>query len=122
MNIFQILVIAGLVVFMIVRRFTGQPVQANSFVLPLGITIYGLIQLRGAHVGAVAGRTQIAQAVRSAAAGSTSARPRSSRTSTGCSRRPGYATGRKRQVRIPERASRAVRRALAAGHSASVMP
>jgi len=54
MNIFQILVIAGLVVFMIVRRFTGQPVQANSFVLPLGITIYGLIQLRGAHVGAVA--------------------------------------------------------------------
>ncbi len=49
MNILQILLIAGLIVFVIVRRFAGQPVQAKSSVLPLGITVWGLIQLRGVH-------------------------------------------------------------------------
>jgi len=51
MNILQILLIAGLVVFVIVRRFAGQPVQAKSSVLPLGITVWGLVQLRGIHPG-----------------------------------------------------------------------
>jgi hypothetical protein len=53
MNIFQILLIAGLVVFIIVRRFAGQPVQARSSILPLAITVWGLVQLRGSHFGAV---------------------------------------------------------------------
>jgi hypothetical protein len=52
MNILQILLIAGIVVVVIVRRFTGQPVQARSAVLPLAITVWGLIQLRGTHLGA----------------------------------------------------------------------
>jgi hypothetical protein len=50
MNILQILLIAGLVVVLIVRRFAGQPVQATSSVLPLGITAWGLIQLHGVHL------------------------------------------------------------------------
>jgi len=51
MSILPILLIAGLVVFVIVRRFAGQPVQAKSFVLPLGITVWGLTQLRAVHPG-----------------------------------------------------------------------
>jgi hypothetical protein len=53
MSFVSILVAAALVVFVIVRRFTGQPVRANAFVLPLGITVWGLFQLRGTHVGGV---------------------------------------------------------------------
>jgi hypothetical protein len=52
MNIIQILLIAGLVVFIIVRRFAGQPVASKSSILPVGITVWGLIQMRGSHLGA----------------------------------------------------------------------
>jgi hypothetical protein len=50
MNILQILLIAGIIAIVIVRRFAGQPVQAKSSILPLGITVWGLIQLHGAQL------------------------------------------------------------------------
>jgi hypothetical protein len=53
MNLIVILLVVALVVTMIVRRFLGQPVRAQSFVLPLGISVWGLTQLRGVHPGAV---------------------------------------------------------------------
>ena len=52
MNIVQILLIAGLVVLVIVRRFAGQPVQAKSATVPLVLTVWGLVQLRGSQFGA----------------------------------------------------------------------
>ena len=51
MNILQILLIAAILAVVIVRRFAGQPVRAQSVVLPLGIAAWGLVQLRGAHPG-----------------------------------------------------------------------
>jgi hypothetical protein len=53
MSILQVLIIAAVVVFVIVRRFAGSPVQARSLVLPLGVTAYGVVMLRHAHVGTV---------------------------------------------------------------------
>jgi len=53
MNLIVILLVAALVVTMIVRRFLGQPVRAQSFVLPLVISVWGLTQLRGVRLGAV---------------------------------------------------------------------
>jgi hypothetical protein len=52
MNLIVILLIAALVVVMIVRRFLGQPVRTQSFVLPLVLSGWGLTQLRGVHLGA----------------------------------------------------------------------
>jgi hypothetical protein len=51
MNLVQILLIAALVGYVIVRRFTGQPLQGRSFVLPLVITVYGGYQLRDVRLG-----------------------------------------------------------------------
>jgi hypothetical protein len=51
MNLLQILLIAAVVVFVIVRRFAGQPLQSRSFVLPLGLAAYGAYQLSRTHVG-----------------------------------------------------------------------
>jgi hypothetical protein len=47
----QVVLIASLVVFVIARRFAGSPVRAQSFLIPAGLAAYGLIQLRGAHIG-----------------------------------------------------------------------
>jgi len=50
MNVLQILIVAAVVVWMIVRRFAGSPVQARSLVAPVALTAYGLIQLNhGMH-------------------------------------------------------------------------
>src|SRR5262249_41023871 len=43
--------IAAVIVYVIARRFAGSPVRAQSFVLPAALAGYGLLQLRGAHVG-----------------------------------------------------------------------
>jgi hypothetical protein len=51
MNLLQILLIAVVVVFVIVRRFAGQPLRAGSFVLPLGLAIWGAYELRHGHLG-----------------------------------------------------------------------
>ena len=53
MNIVEILVIVALVIVMIARRFAGQPVRAQSVILPLVISGWGLTQLRGVHLGTV---------------------------------------------------------------------
>jgi hypothetical protein len=45
MNIAQILIVAAVVIWMIVRRFAGSPVQSKSFVAPIALTAYGLIEL-----------------------------------------------------------------------------
>ena len=52
MNLVQILLIAAVIGYVIVRRFAGQPLQGRSFVLPLGVAIYGASQLRHTHLGA----------------------------------------------------------------------
>lgn len=49
----QIVVVAALVVWMIVKRFAGSPVGAPSLLLPIGLTAYGLYEMRGTHFGAV---------------------------------------------------------------------
>jgi hypothetical protein len=51
MTYVQVVLIAAVIVFVIARRFAGSPVRAQSFVLPAGLAVYGLVQLRGAHVG-----------------------------------------------------------------------
>ncbi len=45
MSAVQILVIAALVIFTIVRRFTGSPVGARSMAIPLALTGYGVYTL-----------------------------------------------------------------------------
>ena len=45
MNIAQILIVAAVVIWMIVRRFAGSPVQSKSFLAPIALTAYGLIEL-----------------------------------------------------------------------------
>ncbi|HEU0238397.1 MAG TPA: hypothetical protein VFR11_03855 [Micromonosporaceae bacterium] len=50
MNVLQIVIVAAVVVWMIVRRFAGSPVQAKSLVAPLALTAYGIIALnQGMH-------------------------------------------------------------------------
>ena len=51
-NLLVILASAALIVFLILRRFRGQPVRARSYVLPSAISLWGLTQLRGVHLGA----------------------------------------------------------------------
>jgi hypothetical protein len=53
MSFVSIAIAAAVIVFVIVRRFTGQPVRANAFVVPLCLTVWGAFQLRGIHIGAV---------------------------------------------------------------------
>jgi len=51
MNVSQILIVAAVVIWMIVRRFTGSPVQAASLGLPIGLTAYGLYELSNSMHG-----------------------------------------------------------------------
>jgi hypothetical protein len=53
MDIGQIALIAAIVVFMIIRRFLGQPLQAKSLVVPTLLTVWGIYQLRHDHVTAL---------------------------------------------------------------------
>jgi hypothetical protein len=50
MNIAQALLIAVLVVLVIGRRFAGQPLRAQSLLIPVGLTVWAGYQLRGAHL------------------------------------------------------------------------
>jgi hypothetical protein len=52
MNIAQLVLIAALVVLLIGRRFAGQPLRAQSLVIPVGLTVWGGYQLAGQHVTA----------------------------------------------------------------------
>lgn len=45
MSAVQILIIAALVIYSIVRRFTGSPVGARSMAIPLALTGYGVYTL-----------------------------------------------------------------------------
>lgn len=53
MNLLQILLIAAVVIFVMVRRFTGQPVGARSLAVPLGLTVWGALGLRGVSLSAM---------------------------------------------------------------------
>ncbi|NUT08515.1 MAG: DUF1453 domain-containing protein [Hamadaea sp.] len=54
MNYAQILLIAALIVWTMVRRIAGQPVRSRRMVLiPLGVTIAGVAQLDGASLPAM---------------------------------------------------------------------
>ena len=53
MSFVSIAIAAAVIVFIIVRRFTGQPVRANAYVIPLALTVWGALQLRAVHVGAI---------------------------------------------------------------------
>jgi len=45
MDALQIVLVAAVVIFMIVRRFAGSPVQAKSLALPIALTAYGIYSL-----------------------------------------------------------------------------
>lgn len=45
MSTVQILLVTALVIYMIGRRFAGQPVGARGMLLPVGLTLYGLVNL-----------------------------------------------------------------------------
>jgi hypothetical protein len=46
----QILIVAAVVIWMIIRRFAGSPVGAKTLALPIVLTVYGLVQLdQGRH-------------------------------------------------------------------------
>ena len=45
MDALQIVLVAAVVIFMIVRRFAGAPVQAKSFAVPIALTVYGIYSL-----------------------------------------------------------------------------
>jgi hypothetical protein len=51
MNLLQILLIAAVIVVVIVRRFAGQPLRSGTYVLPLGLALWGGFQLSRADVG-----------------------------------------------------------------------
>ena len=51
MSTVEILLVAALVIFMIARRFLGQPVGARGMLLPVGLTGYGLVNLNSAVHG-----------------------------------------------------------------------
>jgi hypothetical protein len=53
MNLAQILLIVAVIIFVIVRRFASEPLQARSLLIPAGLTIWGGYQLRGHHLSAV---------------------------------------------------------------------
>jgi hypothetical protein len=45
MDALQIMLVAAVIIFMIVRRFAGSPVQAKSLALPVALTVYGIYSL-----------------------------------------------------------------------------
>jgi len=51
MSYVQILLIAAIVIVVIGRRFAGEPLRSKSLIIPLALTIWGLSQLRGQHLG-----------------------------------------------------------------------
>ena len=50
MNIAQVLLIAALVVLVISRRFAGQPLRAQSLLIPVGLTVWAGYRLVGVHL------------------------------------------------------------------------
>jgi hypothetical protein len=55
MNVLQILIVAAVVIWMIVRRFVGSPVQAKSLAAPIALTAYGVVQLNNGMHGHFSG-------------------------------------------------------------------
>ncbi|NUR73395.1 MAG: DUF1453 domain-containing protein [Hamadaea sp.] len=54
MNYAQILLIAALIVWTMVRRMAGQPVQSRRMlIIPLGVTVAGVAQLDAGHLATV---------------------------------------------------------------------
>jgi hypothetical protein len=53
MDIGQIAIVAAVVIYVIFRRFTGQPLQAKTLLLPLALTAFGVYQMRHDHVSAL---------------------------------------------------------------------
>lgn len=50
MDASQIVLVAAVVIFMIVRRFAGSPVEVKSLALPVALTAYGIYSLdQGVH-------------------------------------------------------------------------
>ena len=52
MNIAQVLLIAVIVVLLIGRRFVGQPLRAQSWLIPVGLTVWAGYQLVDQHLTA----------------------------------------------------------------------
>jgi hypothetical protein len=52
MNIAQVLLIAAIVVLVIGRRFVGQPLRAQSWLIPVGLTVWAGYQLVDQHLTA----------------------------------------------------------------------
>jgi hypothetical protein len=53
MNLLNVLLIAAVVIYVIVRRFAGQPLTARTMVIPLALTAIGGYQLVQHHLTAV---------------------------------------------------------------------
>lgn len=45
MDALQIVLVAAVVIFMIIRRFTGSPVEVRSLAAPIALTVYGIYSL-----------------------------------------------------------------------------
>jgi hypothetical protein len=52
MNAAQLVLIAAVVVLLIGRRFVGQPLRAQSLLIPVGLTAWAGYQLAGQHASA----------------------------------------------------------------------
>jgi hypothetical protein len=50
MNAAQLVLIAAIVVLLIGRRFVGQPLRAQSLLIPVGLTAWAGYQLAGQHM------------------------------------------------------------------------
>lgn len=50
MNAIQLVLIAAVIVLVIGRRFAGQPLRAQSLVIPVGLTAWAGYQLAGVHL------------------------------------------------------------------------
>ncbi len=53
MSATEVLIIAAVVVFVVVRRFIGQPLKPAALILPVLVTVDGVVQLRGHHLSGV---------------------------------------------------------------------
>jgi hypothetical protein len=52
MNAVRVVLIAAVVLFVIGRRFAGQPLRAQSLLIPVGLTVWAGYQLVGQHLTA----------------------------------------------------------------------
>jgi hypothetical protein len=50
MNAFQLVLIVAIVILVIGRRFMGQPLRAQSLLLPVGVAAWAVYQLAGTHL------------------------------------------------------------------------